>query len=101
MRLLIVDLLPEGDETALAAIRTLREGAEECRVIHAYEKNLRPCVDRFAAPEDMPPSQIRLYDLVFKHVSRFFMGRVAKKLGCRDRLDARPYEACLPATEKP
>ena len=44
MRLLIVDLLPEGDETALAAIRTLREGAEECRVIHAYEKNLRPCV---------------------------------------------------------
>ena len=44
MRLLIVDLLPEGDETALAAIRTLREGVEECRVIHAYEKNLRPCV---------------------------------------------------------
>ena len=61
----------------------------------------KPAVDRFAAPEEMPPSQIRLYDLVFKHVSRFFMGRVAKKLGCRDRLDARPYEACLPAAEKP
>ena len=61
----------------------------------------KPAVDRFAAPEEMPPSRIRLYDLVFKHVSRLFMGRVAKKLGCRDRLDARPYEACLPATEKP
>lgn len=48
-------------------------------------------VDAFAAPEYMPPNQIRMYNLVFKHISRFYMGRIAKKLGCRERLDAKPY----------
>ena len=48
-------------------------------------------VDAFAAPEYMPPNQIRIYNLVFKHISRFYMGRVAKKLGCQTRLDAKPY----------
>ena len=44
MRLLIVSVLPENDEAAASAIRTLQEDAEECRVIRAYEKDLRPCV---------------------------------------------------------
>ena len=48
-------------------------------------------VDAFAAPEYMPPNQIRMYNLVFKHISRFYMGRVAKKLGCQERLDIKPY----------
>ena len=61
----------------------------------------KPAVDKFATPEYMPQGQIRMYNLFFKRISRFFMGAIAKKLGCRDRLDARPYEACLPATEKP
>lgn len=37
-------------------------------------------VARFAAPE---------------FISRFFMGHIAKKLGCKDRLDAQPYAQYL------
>ncbi len=51
----------------------------------------KQAVDAFAAPEYMPPNQIRMYNLVFKHISRFYMDRVAKKLGCQERLDAKPY----------
>ena len=54
----------------------------------------KPSVDKFAAPEYMPQGQIRMYNLFFKHMSRFFMGTIAKKLGCRDRLDAQPYRDC-------
>ena len=51
----------------------------------------KTAVDAFAGPEYMPEKQIRMYNLVGKHISRFFMGRIAKKLGCKEKLDARPY----------
>ena len=54
----------------------------------------KPAVDKFAAPEYMPQGQIRMYNLVFKHISRFFMGGIAKKLGCKEKLDAQPYRDC-------
>ena len=44
MSLLIVNLLPEDDPVALTAIETLGTAVPDNRVIHAYEKNLRPCV---------------------------------------------------------
>ena len=52
----------------------------------------KTAVDAFAGPEYMPEKQIRMYNLVGKHISRFFMGRIAKELGCKEKLDARPYE---------
>ena len=54
----------------------------------------KPAVDKFAAPEYMPQGQIRMYNLAFKHISRFFMGGIAKKLGCKEKLDAQPYRDC-------
>ena len=54
----------------------------------------KPAVDKFAAPEYMPQGQIRMYNLVFKHISRFSMGGIAKKLGCKEKLDAQPYRDC-------
>ena len=54
-----------------------------------FEKS---AADAFAGPEYMSEKQIRMYNLVGKRISRFFMGRIAKKLGCREKLDARPYE---------
>lgn len=54
-------------------------------------------VNRFAAPEYMSKKQIRMYNIFGKHISRFFMGQIGKKLGCRERLDARPYAgSCRP-----
>ena len=52
----------------------------------------KAAVDAFAGPEYMPEKQIRMYNLFGWHISRFFMGRIAKKLGCKEKLDARPYE---------
>ena len=55
--------------------------------IGCFEKS---AVDDFAAPEYMPEKQARIYSLFGRHISRLFMGYIAKKLGCRERLDARP-----------
>ena len=54
-----------------------------------FEKS---AADAFAAPEYMPKKQIRMYNLLGRHVSRLFMGHIAKKLGCTEKLDARPLE---------
>ena len=54
-----------------------------------FEKTV---VDAFTGPEYMSEKQIRMYNLVGRYVSRFYIGRIAKKLGCREKLDARPYE---------
>ena len=43
-RLLIVNTLPEHDPAVAPALEALKGGAEEVRLIHACEKNLRPCV---------------------------------------------------------
>lgn len=50
----------------------------------------KAAVDAFAGPEYMPEKQIRMYNLFGRHISRFFMGRIAKNLGCKEKLDARP-----------
>ena len=42
--LLIVSVLPEDDPTAQEAIQSLKRRVSDIQVIHAYEKNLRPCV---------------------------------------------------------
>ena len=43
-KLLIVNTLPEDDPAVSPALEVLGRGAEEVRVIHAFEKNLRPCI---------------------------------------------------------
>lgn len=53
-----------------------------------FEKS---AVDSFAGPEYMSGKEIRMYNLLGKHISRFFTGYIAKKLGCRSKLDAKPY----------
>ena len=52
-----------------------------------FEKS---AVDAFAAPESMSKKQVRAYNLFGKYISRFFMGQIAKKLGCKEKLDAQP-----------
>ena len=43
-KLLIINTLPEDDPAVSSALEALGRGAEEVRVIHTYEKNLRPCI---------------------------------------------------------
>ena len=42
--LLVVNVLPENDSMAQAAIQTLKRSAANVQVIHAYERDFRPCV---------------------------------------------------------
>ena len=43
--LLVVNVLPENDPTAQAVIQVLKQSSADVQVIHAYERNFRPCVD--------------------------------------------------------
>ena len=60
------------------------------RVFASSGRFEKSAVDAFAAPEYMPEKQVRMYRLLGRHVSRIFMGHIAKKLGCKEKLDARP-----------
>ena len=58
----------------------------------SFEKSVS---DAFSAPEYMPEKQIKKYNLIGRHISHYFMGRIAKSLGCKEKLDARPYEGSV------
>ncbi len=45
----------------------------------------------FAAPEHLPASTLRKFNLIGRPMQKFFMGRIAKSLGCKKKLDDRPY----------
>ena len=60
------------------------------RVFASSGRFEKSAVDAFAAPESMSKKQMRAYNLLGKHISRFFMGHIAKKLGCKEKLNARP-----------
>ena len=49
-------------------------------------------VDTFAAPEYMSKKQIRTFNLFGKYISHLFMPRIAKKLGCKEKLNVRPLD---------
>ena len=52
-----------------------------------FEKSV---ADAFAVPEYMSKAQIRTFRLFGTPLSRLLMPRIAKKLGCKGKLDARP-----------
>ncbi|MGM9567510.1 MAG: hypothetical protein ACI3W6_04970 [Clostridia bacterium] len=50
-------------------------------------------VDDFAGPEYMAEKDIKMFNRFGRPIQRVFMGHISKKLGCKERLDARPYDA--------
>lgn len=53
-------------------------------------------VRQFASPEYMPEKEIRLLNRIGRPIQRIFMGLLAKKMGCRERLDTMLYaDYCL------
>lgn len=55
---------------------------------HYFKKEV---VNAFAAPEYLPEKELKMFKLYGRLVQKFFMGRMAKKMGCQGRLSARPY----------
>lgn len=52
-----------------------------------FHKNI---ITEYASPEYLSEKQIRQFQRLSRF-NRWLMGRVAKRLGCKGRLDARPY----------
>ena len=60
--------------------------------LNFVDHRMKNVIDRITGPEYMSEKQIQMYNLVGRYVSRFYIGHIAKKLGCREKLDARLYE---------
>ncbi len=56
---------------------------------HYFEKEI---VNKFAAPEYLPKKELKMFKIFGHMVQKIFMGKMAKKLGCQDKLDAKPYQ---------
>ena len=57
----------------------------------------RGCFDveafaQLASPEYLSEKQIRWFEGMGRHAQKWFMNRIARRLGCRGKLDARPYD---------
>lgn len=49
----------------------------------------------FAGPELLPKSTKIKFKLLGSVMQKYFMTRIAKSMGCKDKLNARPYPNCL------
>lgn len=49
-------------------------------------------ISAFSSPEALSEKQIRQNERVGKYIQKWFMDIIAKRLGCKEKLDARPYE---------
>lgn len=45
--------------------------------------------DAFAGPELLPSSEVRKFNLIGKPMQKLMMSRIAKSLGCKEKLDAK------------
>lgn len=48
-------------------------------------------ISRFASPEYLSEKEIRRFEKFGKYMQKWFMNRIAKRLGCKEKLDAKPY----------
>lgn len=48
-------------------------------------------ISRYSSPEYLSKKQIRQSEKLGKYVQKWFMNIIAKRLGCADKLDAKPY----------
>lgn len=48
-------------------------------------------ISRYSSPEYLSKKQVRQQEKWGKHVQKWFMNMVAKRLGCAGKLDAKPY----------
>jgi hypothetical protein len=47
--------------------------------------------DAFAGDELLPPKTVKKFHYIGRHMQKIFMNRIARQLGCKDKLDAKPY----------
>ena len=53
-------------------------------------------ISQFTSPEYLSAKQIHQFEKTGKHLQKWFTNIIAKHLGCKGKLDAKPYENLLP-----
>lgn len=56
---------------------------------HCFDKEE---VSQFAGPEFFSKGILRAFQCIGRHIQRIFMSKMAKSLGCKQKLDVRPYD---------
>lgn len=77
-----------GDKLGAKLVAPFEDAGRHFAKARRFEKAY---ADTFAGAEYMPEKEVRKFERFGRHMQKFFMGRIAKKLGCRDKLDAQPY----------
>jgi hypothetical protein len=77
-----------GEKLGAQLVAPFEDAGRRFAVNGVFEKQK---VNTFAGPEYMPEKEVRKFNRFGCHMQKFFMGRIAKKLGCKDKLDAQPY----------
>lgn len=54
-----------------------------------FDKNI---TSEFSSPEYLSEKQIRQFEKFGKYIQKWFMDRIAKRLGCKEKLNAKPYD---------
>ena len=81
-----------GDKLGAQLVAPFEDAGRHFAHAKAFEKSYG---DTFAGPEYMSEKEVRKFNRMGHHMQKFFMGRVAKKLGCKDKLDAQPYQELI------
>lgn len=66
------------------------------RLFAEYGEFRPEIVSSFAGPEYLPEKQLRQMGGMGNYIQRWSMGIVARRLGCREKLDAKPYHEVSP-----
>lgn len=48
-------------------------------------------ISQFVSPEYLSQNQIRRFEKLGKYIQKWFMDWIAKRLGCKEKLDTKPY----------
>jgi len=81
-----------GDMLGAQLVAPFEDAGRHFADAKAFEKSYG---DTFVGPEYMSEKEVRKFNRMGHHMQKFFMGRVAKKLGCKDKLDAQPYQELI------
>ena len=76
------------DKQRVKALQPFEEMGKRFAKTHSFNKEE---VNQFAGPEFFPKGVLRGFHLIGRHIQRIFMNKIAKSLGCKQKLDVRPY----------
>lgn len=78
-----------GKKQRAKALQPFEEMGRRFAKTHCFDKEE---VSQFAEPEFFSKVTLRAFQCIGRHIQRMFMSKMAKSLGCKQKLDVRPYD---------